>query len=66
VAIPSIREDLHASFAVAELVITGYTLTYACLFVTGGRLGDVFGRKRLFCAGVVLFRGRLPKVHNTL
>ncbi len=55
VAIPSIRKDLHASFGGVELVISAYTLTYACLLVTGGRLGDLFGRKRLFVGGVLLF-----------
>ena len=48
VAIPSIREDLHASFGNAELVISAYTLAYACLLVTGGRLGDLYGRQRMF------------------
>jgi MFS family permease len=55
VAIPSIRKDLHASFGGVELVITAYTLTYACLLVTGGRLGDLFGRRRMFIAGLLLF-----------
>jgi EmrB/QacA subfamily drug resistance transporter len=55
VAIPSIRKDLHASFGGVELVISAYTLTYACLLVTGGRLGDLFGRRRLFIIGLALF-----------
>jgi EmrB/QacA subfamily drug resistance transporter len=55
VAIPSIRRDLHASFGGVELVISAYTLTYACLLVTGGRLGDLFGRRRMFIAGLLLF-----------
>ena len=45
VAIPSIRADLHASFGEIEFVVSAYTLTYACLLVTGGRLGDNYGRK---------------------
>ena len=57
VAIPSIREDLHASFGGVELVISAYTLTYACLLVTGGRLGDMFGRRRMFIVGLLLFSG---------
>jgi EmrB/QacA subfamily drug resistance transporter len=57
VAIPSIRKDLHASFGGVELVISAYTLTYACLLVTGGRLGDMFGRRRMFIAGLLLFSG---------
>ncbi len=55
VAIPSIRNDLHASFGEVEFVISAYTLTYACLLVTGGRLGDNFGRKWLFILGLLVF-----------
>jgi MFS family permease len=57
VAIPSIRKDLRASFGDAVLVISAYTLTYACLLVTGGRLGDLHGRRRLFIVGVAGFAG---------
>ncbi len=55
VAIPSIRSGFHASFGPVEVVISAYTLTYACLLVTGGRLGDLFGRKRIFVTGLLLF-----------
>src|SRR5580698_8631650 len=55
VTIPSIRSDLHASFGEIEFVISAYTLTYACLLVTGGRLGDNFGRKHLFILGMLVF-----------
>jgi EmrB/QacA subfamily drug resistance transporter len=55
VAIPSIRSDLNASFGEVELVISAYTLTYACFLVTGGRLGDLYGRKNLFMAGLLVF-----------
>jgi EmrB/QacA subfamily drug resistance transporter len=55
VAVPSIRHDLHASFGEVELVVTAYTITYACLLVTGGRLGDLAGRKNMFIAGLVIF-----------
>jgi MFS family permease len=55
VAIPSIRKDLHATFGSVELVIAAYTLTYACLLVTGGQLGDLYGRRRLFVIGLVAF-----------
>ena len=57
VAIPSIRKDLHASFGGVEFVISAYTLTYACLLVTGGRLGDLFGRRRMFIIGLLAFSG---------
>lgn len=55
VAIPSIERELHASFAQVQLVVAGYTLSYAVLLVTGGRLGDLYGRKRLFVLGVGSF-----------
>ncbi len=55
VSIPSVRTDLHASYGEAELAVSCYTLTYACLLVTGGRLGDLYGRKRLFIMGIVGF-----------
>jgi EmrB/QacA subfamily drug resistance transporter len=55
VAIPSIHADLGASFGEIEFVVSAYTLTYACLLVTGGRLGDNYGRKLLFILGLVVF-----------
>src|SRR5580693_8971259 len=55
VAIPSIRADLHATYGEIEFVVSAYTLTYACLLVTGGRLGDNYGRKILFIFGLVVF-----------
>lgn len=55
VAIPSIRSDLNASFGEIEFVVSAYTLTYACLLVTGGRLGDNYGRKVLFVSGLAVF-----------
>jgi len=55
VAIPAIRSDLHASFGDVELVVAAYTLAYGALLVTGGRLGDIYSRKRLFILGLVGF-----------
>ena len=52
VTLPSIERELHANFAQIQLVVAGYTLSYAVLLVTGGRLGDLYGRKRLFLLGV--------------
>jgi EmrB/QacA subfamily drug resistance transporter len=54
-ALPSIQGDLHASNAAVQLVIAGYGLAYAVCLITGGRLGDVIGRKRVFLAGVAGF-----------
>lgn len=55
VAIPSIRVGLDASQSEIELVVAGYFLTYACLMITGGRLGDIYDRKRVFLAGMAVF-----------
>ncbi|HEY8045456.1 MAG TPA: MFS transporter [Streptosporangiaceae bacterium] len=55
IAIPSIQRDLHASYADVQWALAGYTLAYALVLITGGRLGDIFGRKRLFLIGVAGF-----------
>ncbi|MGH2981496.1 MAG: MFS transporter [Solirubrobacterales bacterium] len=55
VALPSIQRDLGASISSLEWTINGYTLSFAVLLATGGRLGDIFGRRRMFIGGVVLF-----------
>jgi EmrB/QacA subfamily drug resistance transporter len=55
VALPSIQRDLHTSLSALEWTINAYTLTFAVLLVTGGRLGDIFGRRRMFLFGVVTF-----------
>ena len=55
VALPSIQRSLHASLSSLEWTVNAYTLSFAVLLVTGGRLGDIFGRRRMFLFGVVLF-----------
>jgi EmrB/QacA subfamily drug resistance transporter len=55
VALPSIQKDLGASISGLEWTINGYTLSFAVLLATGGRLGDIFGRRRMFLLGVVIF-----------
>src|SRR5262249_21741814 len=55
VAMPSIAASLHASGASLQLVVGGYTVAYAMLLVTGARLGDRYGRRRTFLAGVLIF-----------
>ncbi len=55
VALPSIQRDLHASLQSLEWTMNAYTLTFAVLIVTGGRLGDIFGRRKLFLFGVAVF-----------
>src|SRR6202022_4122592 len=51
VAMPSIARDLHASRASLQLVVGGYTIAYAMLLITGARLGDRCGRRRMYLAG---------------
>jgi MFS family permease len=55
VALPTMGRDLHAGEAVLELVVAGYGVAYAVLLVLGGRLGDLFGRRRLFLGGMAAF-----------
>ncbi len=55
VSLPSIQRSLHASLSALEWTVNAYTLTFAVLLVTGGRLGDIFGRRRMFLFGVVVF-----------
>ncbi len=55
VALPSIQRDLGASISGLEWTINGYILSFAVLLATGGRLGDIFGRRRMFLVGVVIF-----------
>ena len=55
VALPSIQSGLHASRAAVQLIIAGYGLTFATGMITGGRLGDLYGRRRMFMTGLALF-----------
>jgi MFS family permease len=55
VAIPSVQNTLHTDNASLQLVVAGYALSYASLLITGGRLGDIFGRKKVFTLGLTLF-----------
>jgi MFS family permease len=55
VAIPSIQRDLHASSAGIEFVVAGFALGYGSGLIIGGRLGDIFGRRRMFVLGLSLF-----------
>ncbi|MEQ0559414.1 MFS transporter [Amycolatopsis sp. NEAU-NG30] len=55
VAMTDIRTDLHASGAALQLVVSGYTVGYAMLLITGARLGELYGRRRLFVTGTVVF-----------
>src|ERR1700751_5438702 len=55
VAIPRIESDLHTGLSRAQWVINGYALVFGVLIVTGGRLADLFGRKRMFLIGAAIF-----------
>ncbi len=55
VALPTIHRDLGASIQALEWTVNAYVLAYAVLLLTGAALGDRFGRKRMFLAGLALF-----------
>ncbi|MFJ6657826.1 MFS transporter [Streptomyces sp. NPDC091377] len=55
IAIPSIQRDEGASFSQIQWITAGYALAFAAGLITGGRLGDIFGRKRVFLVGVAGF-----------
>jgi MFS family permease len=55
VAMPTIGRTLHATGTELQLIVSGYTVSYAMLLITGARLGDLRGRRNLFVAGVAVF-----------
>lgn len=55
VAIPSIQADLHATPAAVQFVISGFALAIAAALITAGRMGDLYGRRRMFVLGLALF-----------
>jgi len=55
VSIKAIIESLHSNLKAIQWVITGYSLVIAAFTITGGRLGDIFGRKRMFIIGAIVF-----------
>jgi EmrB/QacA subfamily drug resistance transporter len=55
VSIKAIINDLHSNIKAVQWVITGYALVLAAFTITGGRLGDIFGRKKMFMVGAVIF-----------
>src|SRR5260370_14257047 len=54
-ALPSIRAHLHASLAGLQWTVNAYTLTFAVLLLSGAALGERYGRRRIFTAGLALF-----------
>jgi MFS family permease len=55
VAVPSIQRDLHASAAQVQWTVAGFGLGYGCGLIAGGRLGDLYGRRRMYQAGMLVF-----------
>ena len=55
VAIPQMQHDLNASDAQIQFVVAGFALAYGSMLIVGGRLGDIFGRRRIFVLGLALF-----------
>ncbi|MFD6219326.1 MFS transporter [Nocardia asteroides] len=55
VAVPSIQNDLRAEYSQIEWIIAAYVLAFAAVLITGGRLGDIYGRKRVFLVGMAGF-----------
>jgi len=55
VSIPSIQRDLHASNGEMQLMIASYLIGFASFLITGGRFGDLYGRKKIFMTGLVFF-----------
>lgn len=55
VSIPSIQRELHATSAGIEFIVTGFAVAYASGLIIGGRLGDIYGRRAMFAAGMIMF-----------
>src|ERR1700748_2780427 len=55
VALPAIQQGLRAGEGAIEWIVAGYAISTAVLLVTGGRLGDQFGRRRVFAIGMTVF-----------
>jgi EmrB/QacA subfamily drug resistance transporter len=55
VALPSIERSLHMSISSLEWIVTAYALTFAALLITGGKLGDMYGRRKMFVFGLAIF-----------
>ena len=62
VALPSIRDDLGFSPTSLAWVVNAYLLTFGGFLLLGGRLGDLYGHRRLFLSGIRLFTARLARL----
>src|SRR5271155_4649413 len=57
IALPTAQHDLHFSNADRQWVVTAYSLAFGSLLLLGGRIGDIFGRKRTLLVGLIGFAG---------
>jgi EmrB/QacA subfamily drug resistance transporter len=57
VALPAMRRSLHMTLSELEWVVAGYALTFAAFMLTGGKLADFLGRRRVFMVGLAVFTG---------
>ena len=57
VALPAMQSSLHLKISELEWVVAGYALTFGAFMLTGGKLADLFGRRRIFVIGLVIFTG---------
>jgi EmrB/QacA subfamily drug resistance transporter len=55
VALPTMERDLHVSLSQLEWVVTAYAISFAALLITGGKLADLYGRRRIFVLGLAVF-----------
>src|SRR5690349_21271515 len=55
VALPAIERDLHIAISELEWIVTAYALTFAALLITGGKLADLLGRRKIFVVGLLVF-----------
>src|SRR5213078_3756800 len=55
VALPTMEKDLHVTLASLEWVVIAYALTFAALLITGGKLADLYGRRKIFVLGLAVF-----------
>src|SRR6186997_2443057 len=55
VALPTLQSSLHLKISELEWVVMGYALTFGAFMLTGGKLADLFGRRKIFVFGLVIF-----------
>lgn len=55
VALPSMQRDLHFSYSSSQWVVNAYVLTFAGFLLLGGRAADIFGRRRVYLSGLLIF-----------